>query len=203
MREFVYFSGSAVTSGKMLSPSFNGNLMKAGRMDIAVHSIIQAFFLSKSYREDVRMHLIFYGMPDPPKHIEILVTPELEISKKDVSGLIKKILYKFREGRKTEVLPKCFIERKSFLQSVEELLEDGKEIFVLDRKGEDIRKTEISKSPVFVVGDHEGLPKKEMKRLKKISRPVSVGSKTYFASQVITLINNEMDRREENGQRKI
>ena len=170
--------------------------MKAGRIDIVIHSIIQAFFLSKTHREDVKMHLIFYGTPDPPKHIEIQITPELEISKKDIAGLIKKILYKFKEGKRTEVFPKCFIQKKSFLQVIEGLLEEGKEIFILDKKGKDIRQAEIPEEPAFIIGDHEGLPKKELRRLKKITIPISVGTKTYFASQVIAVVNNEIDRRE-------
>ena len=112
MREFIYFSGHAATSGKALS----GDLMKAGRMDIALHVIIAAFFLSHNIREDVKLHLIFYGMPDPPKHIEIMIKPGLDISKKDIAGLIKKILYKYKEGEKKEVLPGCFVEKKSFLK---------------------------------------------------------------------------------------
>ena len=100
MRQFVYFSKTAVTSGNALS---EGNLMKAGRMDIAIHTIIAGFFLSHDLRIDVKMHLVFYGMPDPPKHIEIEVKPELDISKKDVANLIRKILYKYREGEKREV----------------------------------------------------------------------------------------------------
>ena len=94
MRQFVYFSKSAVTSGNALS---EGNLMKAGRMDIAIHTIIAGFFLSHDLRKDTKMHLIFYGMPDPPKHIEIQVVPELEISKKDFANVIRKILYKYKE----------------------------------------------------------------------------------------------------------
>src|SRR3989339_734235 len=137
MRHIIYFSNSAVTSGKALS---DGNLMKAGRMDIAIHSFIQGVFLSHGFREDVNFHFIFYGMPDPPKHIEIRVTPELEISKKDVGNLIKKILYKYKAGEKTEVLPGCFIEKKTLT-------------------------------------------------------PISIGPKMYFASQVVAVVNNELDNR--------
>jgi tRNA (pseudouridine54-N1)-methyltransferase len=192
MRQFVYFSKSAVTSGKALS---EGNLMKAGRMDIAIHTIIAGFFLSHDLRKDVKMHLIFYGMPDPPKHIEIQITPELDISKKDVANLIKKILYKYREGKKHEVLPGCFIEKKSFLKVIEELKEQGNKIYVLDKRGEDIRQKEINKNSIFILGDHEGLPEKELKRLKKIAIPISVGPKMYFASQVVAILNNELDRK--------
>jgi len=190
MKHFIYFSKSAQTSGKALS----GDLMKAGRMDIAIHSLIQGVFLSNDFRKDVRFHFIFYGMPDPPKHIEIQVEDETEISKKDVATLIKKILYKYREGKKTEVLPGCFVEKKSFLKVVEELA--GKnQIFILDKKGESIRKANIPKDCVFILGDHEGLPKKELKRLKKTAVSVSIGPKTYFASQTVVIVNNELDLR--------
>ncbi|VVB82001.1 tRNA (pseudouridine(54)-N(1))-methyltransferase [uncultured archaeon] len=192
MREFVYFSGSAVTSGKALS---DGNLMHAGRMDIAIHSFIQGVFLSHGFRKDAKFHFVFYGMPDPPKHIEIQVTDELEISKKDIGNLIKKILYKYRAGQKTEVLPGCFIEKKSFLKIIEDLVKEKKEIYILDKKGEDIRKAKIEDNCVFILGDHEGLPKKELKRLKEIATPVSIGDRMYFASQTVAVVNNELDYR--------
>jgi tRNA (pseudouridine54-N1)-methyltransferase len=191
MREFVYFSQSARTSGNFDT----GDLMKAGRMDIAIHSFIQGVFLSHGFRKDMKFHFIFYGMPDPPKHIEIQVTDDLEISKKDVGNLIKKILYKYKEGKKTEVFSGCFVEKKSFLKLIEEMDKEGKEIFLLDKRGEDIRKADIGKDCVFILGDHEGLPKKELKRLKDMSNLVSVGNKMYFASQTVAVVNNELDYR--------
>lgn len=195
MRHFVYFSSEARTSG-----NFNVNeLMKAGRMDIVIHVIINTFFLSHRLRDNVKLHLVFYGMPDPPKHIEIQVSTNLEIRKKDVAGLIKKILYKYKEGKKTEVFPGCFIEKKSFLKVVEDLLNEGQEVFILDKKGKNLREVKIPKDPVFILGDHKGLPKKEVKRLKKIATPVSVGKKVYFASQIVTIVNNELDIREESS----
>lgn len=191
MREFVYFSSSAVTSGNALSEG----LMKAGRMDIAIHSFIQGVFLSHGFRKDTKFHFIFYGHPDPPKHIEIQVTDELEISKKDVGNLIKKILYKYKQGKNTEVLPGCFVEKKSFLDVIEDLREEDREIYILDRKGEDIRKAEIKDNCVFILGDQEGLPKKELRRLKEIATPVSIGNIMYFASQTVAVVNNELDYR--------
>lgn len=194
MREFIYFSKRARTSG-----NFNVNeLMKAGRMDIAIHSLIQGIFLSHGFRKDVIFHFVFYGMPDPPKHIEICVKDETPVSKKDVANLIKKILYKYKHNKKAEVLPGCFIEKKSLLNVVEELLNNNCEIFLLDKKGQDIRNIDNKdlKAPVFILGDHEGLPKKELKRLKKIATLISVGPKTYFASQVVAVVNNELDKRE-------
>jgi tRNA (pseudouridine54-N1)-methyltransferase len=191
MREFVYFSQSARTSGNFDT----NNLMDAGRMDIAIHSFIQGVFLSHGFRKDAKFHFVFYGQPTPPRHIEIQIKDDLEISKKDVGNLIKKILYKYKEGKKTEVFPGCFIEKKSFFDVINELQKEGSEIFLLDKRGEDIRKAKIKDKCVFILGDHEGLPKKELKRLKDIATSVSVGDKIYFASQTVAVVNNELDYR--------
>ncbi|MEX0920956.1 MAG: hypothetical protein WDZ62_01705 [Candidatus Pacearchaeota archaeon] len=192
MRHFVYFSSTAQTSGKALSKK---DLMKAGRIDIAIHTIINSFFISNKLRDDVVLHLIFYGMPDPPKHIELHIKPETELSKKDIGTLLKKILYKYQEGRKNEVHPGCFVEKKSFLNVIEELRDEDREIFILDEGGEELREVKIPEGSVFVLGDQNGLPKKELKRLKKNCKVVSVGPEIYFASQVVTIINNELDLR--------
>ena len=65
MRHFVYFSSSAVTSGNALSKysEGEGNLMKAGRMDIAIHSFIQGVFLSHAFREECcfSFYLLWYA----------------------------------------------------------------------------------------------------------------------------------------------
>ncbi|MEK6847311.1 MAG: tRNA (pseudouridine(54)-N(1))-methyltransferase TrmY, partial [Nanoarchaeota archaeon] len=86
-------------------------------------------------------------------------------------------------------------EKKNFMQLVDEISEQGKKIFILDQDGEDIRKVEIPDNPVFILGDHKGLPSKEYKRLAKIATPVTIGPKTYFASQTIAIVQNELDRR--------
>ncbi|MBU4086812.1 MAG: hypothetical protein KKB21_04530 [Nanoarchaeota archaeon] len=197
MREFIYFSGKARTSG-----NFSDNLMEAGRMDIACHVLINTFFLSHQLRNNVRLHMVFYGMPDPPKHLELFPSKKLreedskmDISKKDVAGLIKKMLYKYKPGMKNEVSPGYWIEKKSLFAVIDELKSEGKVVYVLDEKGEDIRDIKISEDCVFLLGDHDGLPAKELKRLKKICVPVSIGNKTYFASQVVSIVNNELDRR--------
>jgi tRNA (pseudouridine54-N1)-methyltransferase len=197
MREFVYYSATAKTTG-----NFGDDLMKAGRIDIACQIIIMAFFISHKIRENVKLHLIFNGQPDPPKHIEMIPQKKLfeddshDISKKDIGGLIRKLLYKYKPGIKNEVMPGYSIEKKSFINVVNELINDGKKIYILDKKGEDIRNIEISKNPVFIIGDHEGIPKEELKKLKKLEiKKISVGDNTYFASQALTIVQNELDRR--------
>ena len=186
MREFIYFSKKARTSGNWK------DLMAAGRMDIVCHSIIMAFFVSNAIRKNIKMHLFFYGPPDPPKHLEIN-NPKI-MSKKDISGLIKRMLYKYKKGKKIEAFPGCWIEKKSFADTIKELSQ-SKTIYLLDSKGEDIRKAKIKRNSVFILGDQEGLPKQELKKIKNIIKKISLGSVTYFASQSLAILQNELDRR--------
>ena len=178
--------------------------MKAGRLDIAIHSIIASFFLSHSFRNDVKMHLIFAGPPNPPRHLELMPVTEGEtgvdkiyLNKSNISQVIKKMLYKYKPEAKNEVFPGYWIEKKGFLELANELNNSGKSLYILDGRGEDIRAVKIGENPVFIIGDHLGLPAKELKRLKSICTPVSIGPKTYFASQTIAIVNNELDRRED------
>tara|TARA_Y100000310_G_scaffold344307_1_gene456321 strand:+ start:2862 stop:3485 length:624 start_codon:yes stop_codon:yes gene_type:complete len=201
VREFVYYSKSAVTAGNMIKE----NLMKAGRIDIACQIVIQAFFVSRHMRNNVKLHLIFDGAPDSPKHLEMFpgknilgdIQDKIDISKKDVAGLFKKMLYKYKKGEKVEFVPGYSVEKKSFSKVLEELKDEGKEIYLLDKRGDDLRKTKIADNAVFVIGDHEGIPKQELKKIKHLDiKKISVGPYMLFASQAMTLLHNEMDRQE-------
>ncbi|MBS3089032.1 hypothetical protein J4402_04650 [Candidatus Pacearchaeota archaeon] len=199
MRQFIYYSRTAPTSGGKIKE----DLQKAGRLDIAIHTVIAAFFLSHKIRTDVKLHLVFAGPPDPCKHLELKPVTEGEtgvdkiyINKSNISTIIKKMLYKYREGIKHEVFPGFWIEKKSLLQLVSELQKENKELYILDAKGEDIRSLDIKPNPVFILGDHVGLPDKELRRIKSIAIPVSIGKETYFASQTVAIVNNELDRRQ-------
>ena len=198
MREFIYYSKKAPTSGKLIGE----DLTKSGRLDIAIHSLIAAFFLSEDMRRDVKFHLVLAGPPDPTKHLEFKPVFEgqtgadkVYLNKKNVSKIIKKMLYKYKEGEKKEVFPGYWIEKKDFIKLVRELSESGRNLYLLDPKGEDIRSAEIKDNPIFILGDHEGLSKKEIKALKKLCTSVTTGPKTYFASHTIVVVNNELDRR--------
>jgi tRNA (pseudouridine54-N1)-methyltransferase len=199
MREFIYYSKNAVTSSKLIKE----DLMKSGRIDIVCDIIKNSFFYSHNAREDVKLHLIFGGAPDQPKHIEIhpykfsvKSKNNIDMSQRDIANLIGKILDGYSKEQKKEVLPNIFIEKKSLRNLIEELEEDGKEIILLDKKGEFIRKAKILNNSVFIFGDQDGFPKYELKylRQKKIRR-INLGPKMYFAIQSLIILQNELDIR--------
>lgn len=189
MREFIYYSTKGRTSGNF------DDLMQAGRLDIVCHTIIAAFFLSHNIRRDVKLHVILNGQPDPPKHIEFVYDENLPISKKDVAGLLKRILYKYKKGVKSNPFPGCYIEKKSFMKVIDDL--QGRNIYLLDKKGEDIDKIDLKEDPVFIIGDEEGIPKNEKKSLLKTKKitPINIGPQMYFASHVAVILNNQLDRK--------
>lgn len=191
MREFIYYSKNAVTSGNLIKD----DLMRAGRMDIVCNVIISCLFVSNEMRDDIKLHLIFEGPSNPPQHLLFESNKKMPISKKDIAGLIKRMLYKSpnKKGLK-EIFPGCSIEKKSFEELINELNSQEKNIFVLNEKGIDMRKLGLKENEVFIIGDHEGFPKNKKKFLKKVDK-VSVSPKILFASQVITIIHNEIDRK--------
>ncbi len=202
MRELIYYSRTAPTSGSYIKD----DLQESGRIDIAIHTVIASFFLSHKIRTDVRLHMVFAGPPTPPRHLELHPVTEgktgidkIYLAKTNVSAIIKKMLYKYREGEKKEVFPGFWIEKKGFLEIANDLSKKGRNIYILDPNGEDIRNIKIQPDPIFILGDHKGLPSKELRRLKTICIPVSIGKRTYFASQTISILNNELDRLEDNG----
>lgn len=191
MREFVYYSKNAVTSGKYIGD----DLKKAGRMDIVINVLIAAFFLSHDTRRDVRLHFIFDGPPTPPVHLRFDYDPDSTLSKKDVASLIKKMLYKCpqEKEKELEVFPGATVEKRSFESLIKKLEQDGKNIILLDKGGEDIRKLDIKGNEVFIIGDQDGFPNSKRRLLKRIDK-ISVSPRMLFASQVITLLHNEIDR---------
>jgi tRNA pseudouridine-54 N-methylase len=202
MREIIYYSRTAPTAGSYIGE----NLQEAGRIDIAIHTVIATFFLSHKLRTDTKLHLCFAGPPTPPRHLELKPVTEgktgvdkIYLSKTNVSAVLKKMLYKYREGERKEIFPGFWIQKKNFLDVVSELNKEGRNLYVLDPDGEDIRAVEIKENPVFILGDHRGLPGKELKRLKQMCTPVTIGKRVYFASQTIAVVNNELDRREDDG----
>ena len=147
MREFVYYSSKARTTGKFDNP------MKAGRLDIVFNVLIQALSLSHKIRDDVHIHLIFDGPPNAPLHLEFISSEDIPLSKKDIGGLIKRMLYKWNDKKKTKVFPGCYIERKSISELLKELEKSGKKICVMDIKGKNIREIKDLQDYVFVIGD--------------------------------------------------
>ncbi len=92
------------------------------------------------------------------------------------------------------VVPGLYISAYGFEKLIGSLIEH-RSVYLLDRKGEDIRTTELETNPVFILSDHLAMPKNNIKSLKRQGlKMISLGKKMLFASQCVVLINHELDR---------
>jgi tRNA (pseudouridine54-N1)-methyltransferase len=82
--------------------------------------------------------------------------------------------------------------------SFETLLKDKaktSQIYALEEGGKDISQIQISDKPVFVLGDHVGLPKKVEGFALRYGEKISLGKTPYLAATCITILNYLLDKK--------
>ena len=181
MRHFILFSRQGYTTG-----NFN-NLREAGRLDIVAHCIISSFFKSHALRRDVIFHISLNGPPNPPLYIKVNgeIVYDLRCDERTIGDIIRKVL----SGKEHKGFS---LEKKSFQEVIKELSKEN-DIYVLEEKGELIRKIKFKENTAFVIGDQVGLPKKEEGFVLRYGKKISLGKTVYLAADCITIINYELD----------
>jgi tRNA (pseudouridine54-N1)-methyltransferase len=181
-REFVLYSRKGRTDSQFKS------LYKAGRLDILHECIVTSFFLSHGIRRNVLFHAFLCGPPSPPMHIKIegenLYNVQTNIEK--WTEIIKKIL-------SGSIHPGVSAGRTSFENFIK-MKSNKSSIYVLEEGGEDIFDMDFDENPVFVLGDHVGLPKKTEKFVLRFGKKISLGKQPYLAASCISTINYILDR---------
>jgi len=181
MREFIIYSRTGRTS-----PNFR-NLLDGGRLDVVYQCILMALFRSGAMRRDVMFHAILNGPPNPP--IELIIDGatlrNVRVDEQTWEGIICKVLSGIHH-------PGIKIQKNS----LQGLIKNKKNVFVLEESGEDIRTIDLGINPIFVLGDQVGLPKKEEKFVLRYGKKVSLGKTAYLAAACVSIINYILDLRE-------
>jgi tRNA (pseudouridine54-N1)-methyltransferase len=164
------------------------NLHDAGRLDIVYECIVASLFLSHGIRKNVIFHAVLNGPPSPPVHIEIRGERlyDVRTDSETWQHIIKKIL----RGKSH---PGIEANKKSFEALLKAKAETAR-IYVLEEGGRDIAQTEFHENPVFVLGDHVGLPKKAEAFALRYGEKISLGKQPYLAASCITVLNYLLDR---------
>ena len=181
MREFILYSRTGRTDQRFPS------LREAGRLDVVYQSILMSLFRSHGIRRDVIFHAFLGGPPNPP--LELMVEGETLRDVRTDERTWEDILRKALSGREHPGIK----VRKNSLQH---LVKEKQNIFVLEESGESINTIDLGTDPVFVLGDQVGLPKKDEEFVLRYGKKVSIGEKAYLASACICIINYILDRRE-------
>jgi len=181
MREFILYSRTGWTN-----PKFHC-LREAGRLDVVYQCILMSLFLSHGIRRDVVFHAILGGQPAPP--LELVIDGkslrDVRLDERTWEDLLRKVL----SGK---AHPGIHVKKNSLQQ----LVKEKNNLFVLEESGESIRTIDLGTDPVFVLGDQVGLPKKDEEFILRYGKKVSIGKKAYLASACIGIINYILDQRE-------
>ncbi len=181
MREFILYSRTGRTD-----PRFH-TLKEAGRLDVVYQCILMSLFMSHAVRRDVIFHAILGGPPVPP--LELMVDGgtlrDVHLDERTWEDILRNVL----SGR---THPGIHIKKNSLQQ----LIKEKSNIFVLEESGESIKTIDLGANPVFVLGDQIGLPKKDEEFVLRYGKKVSIGTKAYLASACICIINYVLDQRE-------
>lgn len=168
--------------------------------EVIAHSVINAFFYSNGFRDDVEMYIVLDSAEDFPRTIKLSGNEGLSIAgfhEEAIINLVENTLKASRGLLKDEtrvIAPGVQISGFGFERLVGHLLET-RQVYLLDRKGDEIRNIEFDSNPVFVLSDHLAMPKNNVKSFKRRGlNTISLGKKMLFASQCVVLLNHEMDR---------
>jgi tRNA (pseudouridine54-N1)-methyltransferase len=184
MREFLLYSRLGKTDTDW------SNLHDAGRLDIVYECIVTSLFLSHGLRRNVEFNAVLNGPPTPPVNIKI-DGAELYDVRTDIDTW-KTILRKSLAGKSH---PGVTASKTSF----EVLLKKKAElsnIYVLEEGGKNVEQIELGEKPLFVLGDHVGLPKKAETFALRFGEKISLGKQPYLAASCITVLNYLLDNQE-------
>jgi len=184
LREFILYSRLGRTDSNFT------NLHDAGRLDIVYECAVASLFLSHAIRKNVTFHAILNGPPNPPLYLKIEgeTLHDVRIDQQTWTQILKKVLSgKPHPGITTH---------KTGFETLLKAKAREAQIYVLEEGGKDISEAEIAEKPVFVLGDHVGLPKKVEGFALRYGEKISLGKQSYLAASCITILNYLLDRRE-------
>lgn len=182
VREFILYSRKGRTDSRF------SNLRDAGRLDVVHECIVASLFLSHGIRRDVIFHAILSGPPSPPLHLRIdgSQLKNVRTDQATWEEIFRKVL-----SRKSH--PGVSIHKRSFESLVKEESANSA-VYVLEEGGKDIFEVSLEENPIFVLGDHIGLPRKVEGFALRSGRKISLGKQPYLAASCITILNYLLDK---------
>ncbi|MFH4666794.1 tRNA (pseudouridine(54)-N(1))-methyltransferase TrmY [Vibrio cidicii] len=198
MRSFVLRARAAPTNSKALLEGVG----QEAHTEILAHTLMNTMFVAQSHREDVTVHLVLESTQDYSRTITIQsndVTNINGFNEATLMNVVARSLDAAQGMAKEEcrnVEPGVTVRTISFERLIQELAENH-QLYMLDKKGEFVRDIAFSPNPCFLLTDHIPMPKKTFNSLKRLgTQKISLGPKMLFASQCVTLIQNELDLRD-------
>jgi tRNA (pseudouridine54-N1)-methyltransferase len=196
MRTFVIRARKGtITADKVFSQVGSG-----AHFEIVAHTLANAFYFSNGMRSDVEVYVVLDSSPDFPRTLKFSSNNGLSFPGFHERAILEVVSSALARGNKIT---------KDAIQTVESGIEicgfgfdrlmkglqEDNQVYLLDKKGEDIRSIDFQPQGVFVLSDHLAMPKNSIKGLERRGlTKISLGRKMLFASQCIVILHNELDR---------
>ena len=195
MKRFVVVGHRAATSGDFKLDDMAGG---AGRLDILLRCINSALFLSHGIRRDAEIYLVLLGEPNPPRTIRINggEVRYLNPDERSTGALVRNALLKKLDDEEIRSSPGIYVSKRSFEQVLQDLAPISRLVY-LKEDGKDVREQDLDGDVTFIISDHQDLREDEERLLMERSPlTVTLGPTSYHADYCITIMLNELDRRE-------
>ena len=196
MLEFVIRARKAPTS----PDQFLGAAGQEAHVEYLGQILVNGLFISQNHRDDIRLTFVFEASADFSRIISFdgaslgTLADQTELGFKNLFANALKSAGGAQKGESFQVLPGLKVTADSF-ESLIKKYQTDRMIYLLDRKGADIREIDLPEDAVFILTDHIPMPPKQAKSLvNRGAKAVSLGPKMLHASQCVVLIQNEYDR---------
>lgn len=175
----------------------------SGRLDVVCRCAIASLLRNEQIRNDTVFLASLEGPPNPPITFRFngRMTRNLPFSEIGVAKDLKRMLERLeRQSAENVHREGIDVERKSFTEALEYELEVGKpnKLYYLHERGDDIRDVNVDPGSncIFALGSNKGLAAEDEEALDRLNaQKISVGPISYLSSQVITFVQDELDRR--------
>ncbi|MBV1877811.1 MAG: hypothetical protein KUG79_09240 [Pseudomonadales bacterium] len=187
------------------APTDAGQFLRAvgtsAHVEYLAQIMINTLFVSKGHRKDTTLTLVLEDSRDFSRAISLKGESMGSLPGLTETGLLAVIAECLKAAANLE--KECTVEMANGIQiqaiSFEHLIKarvQNQRVYLLDKKGEDVRDLELEQSAVYILTDHIPMPRKTFKSLRRQGvRNISLGPTMLHASQCVVLIQNEYDRR--------
>jgi tRNA (pseudouridine54-N1)-methyltransferase len=196
MRTFVIRARKAsVRADKIFS-----QIGSDAHVEIIAHTLSNAFYVSNGMRMDVEVYVVLDSAADFPRTLKFSSSHGLSFPGFHEQAILEVVASALTKGNTLQKNEKRILEPGielygfGFENLMKELIETAP-VYLLDKKGKDIRSISFEADGIFLLSDHLAMPKNSIKGLERKGLiKISLGKKMLFASQSIVLVHNELDR---------
>ena len=196
MREFIVRARKAPVD----ADRFLASVGSGAHVEYLAHIIVNALFISKSHREDTSLTLVLEDSADFSRALTMQGNSLGSLSGMNEGALLNTCATALGVAKSLQKEASVICDDGIIVKAIsfEHLVREkaaSRVVYMLDRKGDDIRETGVSANPVFLLTDHIPMPKKTFNSLTRQGvMKLSLGPTMLHASQCISVIHNELDR---------